>query len=90
MEEQEQPEKEKRMPTYQVPVTVWADAVVTIETDETDPDKIAEMVETNVPVTLCSGCSDHRNGSLSIGDEWQAVRNESGIPQITRLDGEDN
>lgn len=73
------------MARYNVPLTTWANATVTVETDETDPEKIAQLAQEQVAVSLCHQCADSRNDGLDIGDEWSAVLTE-GKPEICQVD----
>ncbi|SOE25642.1 hypothetical protein [Streptomyces sp. OK228] len=72
------------MPKYTVPLTGWANIAVTVETDETDPEKIAELATEAASPSLCHQCGDSRNDSLEIGDEWDAVRGEDSEPYMTK------
>ena len=67
---------------YRVPYNTWAGGTITVETDETDPEKIIELAyEEGIPF-LCHQCSgsnmSFRNSSLEIGDEWEVSLHESG------------
>ncbi|MFE9391694.1 hypothetical protein [Streptomyces sp. NPDC006784] len=72
------------MPKYTVPLTGYANIAVTVETDETDPEAIAELAQEQVYVSLCHQCGGHTNSSLEVGDEWEAVRREHGTPEVTK------
>jgi hypothetical protein len=75
------------MAKYTVPLTGWANIAVTVETDETDPEEIAELAQMEAGASLCHHCSDSRNDSLEIGDEWEPViSDETGKPEITKED----
>lgn len=75
------------MAKYTVPLTSWANIAVTVETDETDPEKIAELAMEQASPYLCHQCSGDRNDSLEIGDDWEPVRAEAdGLPNITKED----
>jgi hypothetical protein len=63
------------MAKYVVPLTTWADVVVTVETDETDPEKIAVLAMEQGP---------ERGDEVNIGDVWAVVRNEDGSPEFTK------
>jgi hypothetical protein len=69
-----------------VPLMTWANIAVTIDTDETDPEKIAELASENVKAYLCTQCADSGNDSLELGDDWQPVRTDGGPPHMTRED----
>lgn len=69
------------MPRYTVPLTTWANTAVTVETDETDPEVIVALAESEVYVSLCHQCASHAD----IGDEWQAVMHE-GKPEVYKED----
>jgi hypothetical protein len=73
------------MPKYVVPVTTWANASVTVETDETDPVVIARLAESAVHASLCHKCNGSDNTYLEIGDEWTAAEHD-GVPVVTRED----
>lgn len=74
------------MPTYNVPLTGYADITVTVETDETDPEKIEELAQENINVSLCHQCRGSKsNDSLELGDEWNPVL-VNGKPEVHRLD----
>jgi hypothetical protein len=72
------------MATYRVPLTSWANAAVEVETEETDPEKIAELAMEQHSVSLCHQCAG-RDG-LEIGDVWDPVLND-GKPEVYKLDG---
>jgi hypothetical protein len=73
------------MPKYTVPLTSWANIAVTVETDETDPEKIAELAIEQASPYLCHQCSGERNDSLEIGDDWEPVRHGAdGPPSMTK------
>lgn len=58
------------MAKYMVPLTTWANTVVTVETDETDPNEIARLAEEQVDVgSLCHRCAD----DVDLGDVWEAT-----------------
>lgn len=77
------------MTRYTVPLTSWANIAVTVETDETDPEKIAELAIEAASPTLCHQCGGSRNDSLEIGDEWDAARglDGDGPPEVTKESG---
>lgn len=58
------------MARYSVPLTGWANISVDVETDETDPDKIARLAEEQASPSLCHQCAGGGNNWLEIGDEW--------------------
>ena len=69
------------MPKYTVPLTTWANIAVEVETDETDPKKIAQLAQEQAGVSLCCHCAG--NHGLEIGDEWDAVHdNKTGSPEV--------
>lgn len=72
------------MAKYIVPLTSWANIAVTVETGETDPEKIAELAIEAASPTLCHQCSDSRNDSLEIGDQWDPTYGDDGKPEITK------
>lgn len=74
------------MPKWTVPLTGWANLAVTVETDETDPEKIAELAAETASASLCHQCGGSRNDSLEIGDDWNPVRgiDGSGPPEMTK------
>lgn len=59
------------MAKYSVPLTGYANICVTVETEETDPEKIAELAMEAAEPMLCHQCSDSRNQSLELGDGWE-------------------
>ncbi|OEV11332.1 hypothetical protein [Streptomyces nanshensis] len=72
---------------YVVPLTTAANIAVTVETDETDPEKIAELAieqaEQAMP-ELCRQCSD----TVELGDDYRPVRmNDDSVPTVTKLEG---
>lgn len=69
---------------YVVPLSGFANIAVDVETDETDPEKIAELAIENASPSLCHQCSDGRNDSLSLGDDWSPVRSGDGAPEVTK------
>ena len=71
------------MAKYNVPLTGWANITVTVETNETDPEKIVELAQENAGVSLCHHCASQRNNSLDVGDEWEPTRDgETGKPEV--------
>lgn len=70
------------MPKYTVPLTSWANISVTVETDETDPEKIVELALEEAGVSLCHQCAGHTNNSLDVGDEWHPSRDKDGTPEV--------
>ena len=70
------------MAKYTVLLTTWANAAVTVETDETDPDLILEEAWQNTPV-VCAQCAGWgREWSLEVGDDWNPGEDENGKPTI--------
>lgn len=71
------------MPKYRVPLSGYASATVTVETDETDPERILEeALQEGVP-SICAQCSGWgRSHSLEVGDEWEPVEDENGTPIV--------
>ena len=77
------------MAKYTVLLVTWANATVTVETDETDPERIAELAYENAP-DICAQCGGWgRDFSLEIGDEWDTVprSGDDPSPTIYREDG---
>lgn len=77
------------MAKYTVPLTTWANATVTVETDSTDPEEIAQLAWENTP-DICANCGGWgRDFSLEIGDEWESVprSKDDSTPTIYREDG---
>lgn len=70
------------MATYMVPLTTWANATATVETDETDPEKIAELAMEQHAVSLCHQCAG-RDG-LEIGDIWDPIM-DGGKPEVHKI-----
>ena len=69
------------MATYVVWLTTPASTSVTVETEETDPEKIAAVAVESVDVgALCHQCED----SVALGDDWQPVVRD-GKPITTRI-----
>ncbi|WP_330479876.1 hypothetical protein OG301_39385 (plasmid) [Streptomyces platensis] len=71
------------MPKYNVPLTSWANISVTVETDETDPEKIAELAQEQAGVSLCHQCAGKHG--LDIGDEWSLVR-DGEVPEVYKVE----
>jgi hypothetical protein len=69
------------MAKYRVPLSGYAGTTVDVETDETDPEKIARLAEEDAYVSLCHQCASQAD----IGDEWTAVEHD-GKPEIYRLE----
>lgn len=67
------------MPKYRVPLTGHASATITVETDETDPEKIyEEAMQEGVP-SICAQCSGWgRPYSIDMGDEWEPEYDDEG------------
>jgi hypothetical protein len=60
------------MAKYRVNLTGYADASITVETEETDPGRIYEEAMTEGVPGLCAQCSGWgRDHSLDVGDEWE-------------------
>lgn len=75
------------MAKYRVPLTGIADAMITVETDETDPEKILEKAYQEEFSTLCAQCSGWgRDFYLEIGDYWEPVEKKDGTPRIYKED----
>ncbi|MCX4783893.1 MULTISPECIES: hypothetical protein [unclassified Streptomyces] len=70
------------MAQYSVPLTTAANTAVIVETDETDPDKIAALaVEVaEAERELCRQCGDE----VDLGDDWRPVLIDS-TPTMTKL-----
>jgi hypothetical protein len=77
------------MPKYRVPLTTYASATVTVETDETDPEKIAELALAQGVPGICAQCGGWgRDHSLEIGDEWEPVMNgKTEEPEVYKEEG---
>lgn len=73
------------MAKYNVPLTGWANITVTVETDETDPEKIAKLALEEAGVSLCHHCASESNNSLDVGDEWQPNRFEGDKPEVYKV-----
>lgn len=74
------------MPKYRVTFTGSASATVDVETDETDPEVIAELAYQEDFPTVCAQCSGWgRSYSLEIPDEWE-VFTEKNVPVITKVE----
>jgi hypothetical protein len=72
------------MALYDVPLEGTAGITVTIETDETDPEVIAEQASLEAKASLCSNCS----GKVALGDEWLPTMDPTtGKAEVTRKDG---
>lgn len=71
------------MAKHVVPLNGYASATVTVETDETDPEKIVELALQQGPPGVCAQCGGWgRDFSLDIGDEWEPSYREDGTPEI--------
>lgn len=70
------------MAKYTVPLTGWANISVTVETDETDPEKIVELAQMEGGASLCHRCAGSMNNSLDLGDEWEPCRDKDGKPEV--------
>ena len=69
------------MAKYRVPFNGYASTTMDIETDETDPVKIADLAQRDVYVSLCHRCANN----VDVGDEWEPVTHE-GKPTIYKLE----
>lgn len=71
------------MAKYTIPLSGYASATLTIETDETDPENILEeALSAGVP-GICAQCSGWgRPYSIDLGDEWEPVLRSDGSPEI--------
>jgi hypothetical protein len=69
------------MAKYSVPLTTWANTAVTVETDETDPEIIAEIAESEVYTGLCHQCAS----KVDLGDDWSSVTHD-GKPEVYKED----
>ena len=76
------------MAKYVVPLNGWAGGTVTVETDETDPERIVELAfEKGIPGP-CAQCGGWgQDWSLEVGDEWEPSRKEDGSPAIYEVEG---
>jgi len=77
------------MAKYVVPMTTWANISVEVEIPDgvTDPETIAELtLEAFQGVSLCNGCTGHRNSGLDVGDEFELVTDEDGSVIMTKVD----
>lgn len=73
------------MTKYNVPMTGMANILVEIETEETDPRKIAELAEENVRAKARSRCASESNDSLDLVGEWSPVTDfATGLPEVTK------
>lgn len=72
------------MAKYRVPLNGYASATVTVETDETDPEVIAQLALMEGVPSPCAQCGGWgRDWSLEIGDEWEpSRRTEDSPPEI--------
>lgn len=71
------------MAKYNVPLTGWANITVTVETDETDPEKIVEIAQQEASASLCHHCASQTNNSLDLGDDWEPTRDDAtGKPEV--------
>jgi hypothetical protein len=71
------------MKRYNVPLLGVANLCVTVETEETDPAKIAELAQEQVNASLCHQCGGEGNDSLTLGDEWEvSVDTQTGKPEV--------
>lgn len=65
---------------YTINLTSWASTAMDFETEETDPEKIAEAFYESGPdtPTLCHQCSggEKYSQNLELGDEWEIDRFE--------------
>lgn len=76
------------MAKYRVHFSSYADAAVTVETDATDPEQIAEEAWEEVPPMLCSNCSGWRQKvSLTLGEEWNVETDINGTAVAHSVDG---
>lgn len=83
------PSKDTPMTKYRVPFNTWAGGSITVDTDETDPEKILEEAYTEGIPSVCAQCSGWgRDFSLEIGDEWEENRDKEGRPVIY-VEGQD-
>ncbi|MFD6250280.1 hypothetical protein [Streptomyces roseolus] len=76
------------MAKYRINITGHASGSLTVETDETDPERIFEeaMSDPGAP-TICAQCSGWgRNYSLEIGDEWEPEMNENGEAVVSKVE----
>jgi hypothetical protein len=70
---------------YRVPLSGYVSVSVTVETDETDPERIVEEALSEGVPSICAQCSGWgRDHSLEIGDEWEPVEDEDGTPEVYR------
>ena len=70
------------MARYAVPLQTYASTVVYVETDETDPNKIASLAEEQVEVgSLCHQCAS----DVDLGDVWEVVEYD-GKPEVYKED----
>lgn len=70
---------------YSVPMTGYANITVDVETDETDPVKIAELAQEAIRAHLCHECAGERNDSLELVGEWDPVIGEDGKPEVCEI-----
>lgn len=72
------------MAKYSVPLNSYANISVDVETDETDPEKIAELAQEKTRVSVCHQCAGSSNNSLEIGDEWSPTL-QDGKPEVYKV-----
>jgi hypothetical protein len=60
------------VPKYKIPLNGYASVTISIETDETDPERIYEEAMAGGIPGICAQCSGWgASHSLEIGDEWE-------------------
>jgi hypothetical protein len=75
------------MARYTVPLKSWANIAVDVEApDDATPEQIAELAMEEAYASVCNGCSSKHNNSLDVGDVWEPVLNEDGVPEVTPID----
>lgn len=69
------------MARYSVPLTSYANTAVYVDTDETDPELIAEMAQEQANTGLCNQCAS----KVDLGDDWTPVL-WNGKPEVYKED----
>ncbi|MEW1547515.1 hypothetical protein [Streptomyces tsukubensis] len=75
------------MTKYRINLSTAANASITVETEETDPELIyQEALHEGIPHP-CAQCSGWgQNWELEIGDEWDVETDKNGIAVAHRLE----
>ena len=73
---------------YRISFVTSASGSITVETDETDPERIVEEAYAEGIPGICAQCSGWgRDHELEVGDEWDVDEDDKG-PVIYTDDGE--